>query len=188
MIRSLWMRGAFYVSGKSRRRASSAMQVCACVCERVREGVRIGMEMVQLALRHAENAWRVKRMTENELWNLSVHFLCLSSCFHSLCSYGETSGKEKRAYCSLCLSIHFRNIALARSRSLSFSCALFLLAFCLSPPFVTNCFFLCAVASAALPRPLLLLLRLLLFFVVNCTRAVRRFCFCLCTFSVEFVN
>lgn len=34
LIHSLWMRGAFYVSGKSRRRASSAMQVCACVCVR----------------------------------------------------------------------------------------------------------------------------------------------------------
>lgn len=145
MIHSLWTRGVFYVSGKSRRRASSQCEcVRVCECER---GSRIGMEMVQLALRHAENAWRVKRMTKNELWNLSVHFCCLSSCFHSLCSYGETSGKAKRAYCSLCLSIHFRNIALALS--LSFSCALFLLAFCLSPPFVTNCFFLCAVASAA---------------------------------------
>lgn len=77
--------------------------------------------------------------------------------------------------------VTLRSLALA----LSFSCALFLLAFCLSPPFVTNCFFLCAVASAARA---LLLLRLLLFFVVNCTRAVRLFCFCFCTFSVEFVN
>lgn len=34
LIHSLWMRGAFYVSGKSRRRASSAMCVYACVCVR----------------------------------------------------------------------------------------------------------------------------------------------------------
>lgn len=148
------------------------------------------MEMVQLALRHAENAWRVKRMTENELWNLSVHFWCLSSCSRSQCSYGETSGKAKRAYCSLCLSIHFRNIALALSPSLA-------LCFCwhsASPHHSLQTASSYAPSLAlplllSLPRPLLLL-RLLLFFVVNCTRAVVCvcFCFCSCTFSVEFVN